>query len=35
MQELIMNIIDFITGNRNDIPNLRNKTFFEWLDEHR
>lgn len=35
MQELIMDIIDFITGNRNDIPNLHNKTFFKWLDEHR
>lgn len=35
MQELIMNIIDFITGNRNDIPNLHNKNFFEWLNENR
>ena len=34
-QELIQDVIDFVTGNRNDIPNLYNKNFFEWLDEHR
>ena len=33
--KLIENIIDFITGNRNYIPNLYDKTFSEWLDEHR
>lgn len=34
-QELIQDIIDFVAGNRNDIPNLDNKNFFEWLDENR
>lgn len=34
-QELIQDIIDFVAGNRNDIPNLDNKIFFEWLDENR
>lgn len=33
--KFIEDIIDFATGNRNYIPNLYNKTFFEWLDEHR
>ena len=35
MAKFIEDIIDFVTGNRNYIPNLYNKTFFEWLDEHR
>lgn len=35
MAKFIVDIIDFVTGNRNYIPNLYNKTFFEWLDEHR
>lgn len=35
MAKFIEGIIDFVTGNRNYIPNLYNKTFFEWLDEHR
>ena len=34
-QELIQDIIDFLVGNRNNIPNLDNKNFFEWLDENR
>jgi hypothetical protein len=33
--KFVEDIIDFVTGNRNYIPNLYNKTFFEWLDEHR
>ena len=33
--KFIEDIIDFATGNRNYIPNLYNKTFFEWLDEHK
>lgn len=35
MVKFIEDIIDFVTGNRNYIPNLYNKTFLEWLDEHR
>ena len=35
MTKLIEDIVDFVTGNRNYIPNLYNKTFFEWLDKHR
>ena len=35
MTKFIEDIIDFVIGNRNYIPNLYNKTFFEWLDEHR
>lgn len=35
MQKLILDIIDFITGNRNDIPNLRNMDFLKWLNENR
>lgn len=35
VEELIKDIIDFVTGNRDDIPNLYNKGFFEWLDENR
>lgn len=35
VEELIKDIIDFVTGNRDDIPNLYNKVFFEWLDENR
>lgn len=34
-QELIQDIIDFVAGNRNNIPNLDNKNFFEWLEENR
>ena len=34
-QELIQDVIDFVTGNRSDIPNLYNKNFFEWLDKNR
>lgn len=35
MAKLIEDIVDFVTGNRNYIPNLYNKTFIEWLDEYR
>lgn len=35
MAKFIEDIIDFVTGNRNYIPNLYNKTFLEWLDKHR
>lgn len=35
MGKFIEDIINFVTGNRNYIPNLYNKTFFEWLDEHK
>lgn len=35
VEELIKDIIDFVTGNKDDIPNLYNKSFFEWLDENR
>lgn len=34
-KELIQDIIDFVAGNRNNIPNLGNKNFFEWLEENR
>lgn len=34
-QELIQDIIDFVAGNRNNIPNLDNKNFFEWLEENK
>ena len=35
MAKFIEDLVDFITENKNYISNLYNKTFFEWLDEHR
>lgn len=35
MGELIKDVANFITGNKDGIPNLYNKNFFEWLDENR
>lgn len=32
MQELIQDIINFVEGNRNDIPNLYDKNFLNgWM----
>lgn len=32
---LFEDIIDYIMGNRNYIPNLYNKTFSDWLNENK